>query len=284
MSKINYILVVVLCQLWPTYLSAQTSTDTLKLYFDTDQASFNKKTRSMLDSLLYNDLILTNRAINIIGYTDYVGAEEYNNRLSQSRAQYVANYFVGMGVKNSQIKQRIGKGEILRQQEKNGGYQSDRRVDVVVSVRFKKEAITSKNSTVKTAPPVLQKIDIATGSTFVLDNIYFYAGRHVVKPESLKEIDKLYNALVVNPKLSIQIEGHVCCVRFAPDALDEDTDELALSANRAKYIYEYLVQKGIDSSRLKYHGFGRSRPIVIKERSAEDEDKNRRVEIRVLSK
>ena len=138
---------------------------------------------------------------------------------------------------------------------------------------------------INTTPSTLQKpIDVPAGQTFVLEKIYFFAGRHVVKPESLAELDKLYNALAANEKLTIQIEGHVCCVRNAPDALDEDTHELALSTNRAKYIYHYLIEKGIDEKRLRYRGFGRTRPVVIRELSAEDEDRNRRVEVRVLSR
>lgn len=291
MNKLYNITAGLLIALLPDNSYSQTVTDTLKLYFDTGLSSFNSSTRNMLDSLFYNDVIAGNQTINIIGYTDYVGSEDYNVKLSKQRAQYVANYFLSMGIKSSQIKQRIGKGEVVRVAEQIGGYQADRKVDVILQMRkkapVKPTPLTSINSnSVKTVTPnpVLQKMDIDTGTTFVLDKIYFYAGRHVVKPESLPEIDKLYNALAANNNITIQIEGHICCVRFAPDALDEDTNELALSANRAKYIYDYLIAKGIDARRLKYRGFGRLRPVVAKELTPEDEDRNRRVEIRILSR
>ena len=291
MNKLYYIIAGLLICLLPENSYSQTATDTLKLYFDTGLSSFNISTRNMLDSLFYNDAIASNQTISIIGYTDYVGTEDYNARLSQERAQYVANYFLSMGIKSNQIRQRVGKGEIVRVAERVGGYQADRKVDVVLQVRKggrdKTTPLTnaSFNSIKATTPdPVLQKMDISTGETFVLDKIYFYAGRHVVKPESLPELDKLYNALAANNNITIQIEGHICCVRFAPDALDEDTNELALSTNRAKYIYDYLIAKGIDARRLKYRGFGRLRPVVAKELTLEDEDRNRRVEIRILSK
>src|SRR5690606_34824300 len=100
--------------------------------------------------------------------------------------------------------------------------------------------------------------NVEVGQTIVLDKIYFHSGRHYVKDESLPELEKLYKVLVAYPELKIQIEGHVCCVN-AIDALDEDTFELALSVNRAKFIYQYLIRKGIDRRRLFFRGFGRSR-------------------------
>jgi outer membrane protein OmpA-like peptidoglycan-associated protein len=119
------------------------------------------------------------------------------------------------------------------------------------------------------------------GETFLLKNVYFPADRHFIKPESAQTLEKLYIVLRDNPFIKISIEGHVCCIHDAPDALDIDTYEPTLSVNRAKAIYNYLVEKGIDPKRLKYEGFGRRKPVVVVERSEEDAEKNRRVEIRV---
>src|SRR5690606_1723351 len=106
---------------------------------------------------------------------------------------------------------------------------------------------------------------LKVGQTFVLDNIYFYSGRHTVRDECLPEMDNLYNVLNNNPGLKIRIEGHVCCVPDDKDALDEDINpERAyedppspyflrrLSLNRAMYINYYLVKRGIDAKRLEY--------------------------------
>jgi outer membrane protein OmpA-like peptidoglycan-associated protein len=60
-----------------------------------------------------------------------------------------------------------------------------------------------------------------------------------------------------------------------------DTYEPILSVNRAKEIYNFLVDKGIEASRLSYAGFGRRRPVVVEEMNEFDAEKNRRVEIRI---
>lgn len=138
---------------------------------------------------------------------------------------------------------------------------------------------------------------LKVGQTFILDNIYFHTGKHVVRKESLPELDNLYGTLNDNPSLRIRIEGHVCCVPDDKDALDEGINPYMdereppnpyvinrLSLNRAMFIYHYLVRKGIDAKRMEYEGFGRSRPLIKNEKTMEDEDKNKRVEIRILQK
>ena len=80
-----------------------------------------------------------------------------------------------------------------------------------------------------------------------------------------------------NPKLKIKIEGHVCC-------LPDNYTYYSLSENRARAVLDYLLDNGIDLSRMQYEGFGSSRKAVKPERTPEDQQKNRRVEIRILEK
>jgi outer membrane protein OmpA-like peptidoglycan-associated protein len=47
-------------------------------------------------------------------------------------------------------------------------------------------------------------------------------------------------------------------------------------------VRDYLVKRGIDSSRLEYEGFGRRKPIVKVEMTEQEAILNRRVEVRVI--
>ncbi|RYD57956.1 MAG: hypothetical protein EOP56_06695 [Sphingobacteriales bacterium] len=288
---------------------AQPTNDTFSLYFELGVPELNKKATGKLDSLLYSDVINSRTQLIIVGYADYLGTEARNQSLSEARSQNVLAHLTSMGVSKSNVQLCIGKGEIDRGIKTKDGYPIDRRVDVVID-RLKmakkptsvpkpkpivkqpaKEPVASNKPVIKptepiaTKPPVpLSKIDISTlkpGETIILDNLYFIPGRHIIREESVSVLQNLRSTLEANSDLNIQIEGHVCCVT-AIDAMDEDTFELALSVNRAKFIYQFLVRNGIDRERLKFKGFGRSRPLVQVERSAEDEDRNRRVEIRIL--
>ncbi len=267
---------------------AQRETDTFKLFFDLGITHLNHTTEKKIDLLIYNDKIISGSSIMIIGYADYLGSERLNKGLSMRRAENVRDYLVKYGISAKDIKLCEGKGEIDRAGvSQKGGIPTDRRVDVVVNNVTKK-----KVEQTKTGKPVVQKVNLTSidemkklkpGSVFLLKNVYFPADRHIIKPESRETLEKLVAVMRDNPHLKISIEGHVCCISpDAPDALDVDTYEATLSVNRAKAIYNYLVSKGIDASRLKYDGFGKRRPVVANERTEEDAEKNRRVEIRIL--
>jgi outer membrane protein OmpA-like peptidoglycan-associated protein len=273
-----------------THAGGQSKADTLSIRFDLGIPTLSNSATTTIDKWLYNDRIVNGKSILIVGYADHLGSDEMNDTLSKKRAANVRDYLVNMGLNKADIKLVIGKGEVKRTVERADGYPVDRRVDIVIS---DKKIIASKPLKPKPAPPRRDTGKIATtsppttieeakpGETIRMDRIFFYAGRHYVRQESIAELDKLYRTLEANPDLKIQIEGHVCCVRSS-DALDEDTFEMALSVNRARHIYDYLIKRGIDRDRLKYRGFGRTRPIIANEITEADGNMNRRVEIRIL--
>ncbi len=274
---------------------AQRATDTFKLYFDLNVPTLSHGTEKKIDLLVYDDKIISGSGIMIIGYADFLGTEGYNKNLSMARAKNVKDYLVKYGIAAADIKLCVGEGEIQRRgMTDKDGMPTDRRVDIVVNNRTRKKAPAKQPEIVynkprprkdtarlTTANSVEELKNLKTGSTFLLKNVYFPADRHIINPQSAETLEKLYVVLRDNPTLKISIEGHVCCVKDAPDAFDVDTYEPTLSVNRAKAIYNYLVDKGIDANRLKYAGFGHRRPVVVDERNEQDAEKNRRVEIRV---
>jgi outer membrane protein OmpA-like peptidoglycan-associated protein len=212
------------------------------------------------------------------------------------------NYLISYNFRKENIKICIGKGEIERSKHPSGikGYPTDRKVDIAI-VKKEKRGLGKKPS----KPVTLSKKEVpllpapivphprddinniasyTTGETIRLKNLYFLPQRHAMKLESKPELDKLYEILKTNPTLKIRIEGHVCCIKDFDDAMDIDNNDNHLSLNRAKQVYIYLVEKGIKPDRLKYVGFGRSKPIIIDEETEEDANANRRVEIRILEK
>lgn len=118
--------------------------------------------------------------------------------------------------------------------------------------------------------------------TYILSKTVFIIDRHKLKKRSYRELKKLVAMLAAAPQLKIHIEGHVCCIKDATDALDIDTYEPQLSVNRAYAVYKYLKLKGIGADRMTYSGAGHRRPLVAVEKSKEDAAANRRVEIRVM--
>jgi len=76
--------------------------------------------------------------------------------------------------------------------------------------------------------------------------------------------------------LQIEISGHT-------DDVGNDQLNQALSENRAKSVYEYLIANKIDASRLVYKGYGKTQPIAPND-SEEGRKKNRRTEFKIIAK
>jgi outer membrane protein OmpA-like peptidoglycan-associated protein/tetratricopeptide (TPR) repeat protein len=104
----------------------------------------------------------------------------------------------------------------------------------------------------------------------ILKNILFETGSYQLKEESFFELDQLFRLLSDNSKLKIEVRGHT-------DNVGDDAANQLLSENRAKSVYDYLVQKGISKDRLTFVGFGESKPIASNE-SEIGREINRRTE------
>lgn len=117
-------------------------------------------------------------------------------------------------------------------------------------------------------------LPIKSGYKFVLENIFFDVNKFDLKPESVAELEKLKEILTKNPTLKIELGGHT-------DSDGDDKSNQILSENRAKAVVNWLVQNGIDKSRLTYKGYGESKPIVPND-TVENKAKNRRTEVTIL--
>jgi outer membrane protein OmpA-like peptidoglycan-associated protein/Tol biopolymer transport system component len=127
------------------------------------------------------------------------------------------------------------------------------------------EKIFPANDTLKIAlQPIKQ------GEKFILKNIFFAFNSAELLPQSEKEIAEITKFLKKNANFNIEIVGHT-------DNIGGDKFNKDLSENRAKSVYNALINKGISAQRLSYKGFGATQPIAT---NATDEgrEKNRRVE------
>jgi outer membrane protein OmpA-like peptidoglycan-associated protein/tetratricopeptide (TPR) repeat protein len=113
------------------------------------------------------------------------------------------------------------------------------------------------------------------GSKVVLKNIFFDSGKSDFKQESIVELENINKLLAANPKLKVQINGHT-------DNIGSSATNKVLSLKRATTVVDYLVSKGISSSRLSAKGYGSERPIVSNDDEEGGREINRRTEIEIL--
>jgi|GEM_PF-1237082 len=109
----------------------------------------------------------------------------------------------------------------------------------------------------------------------VFNDINFETGKAVILPSSYPILDNIAELLKANENVKIEIGGHT-------DSQGSDSYNLRLSEARANAVRNYLIQKGIDPSRLIARGYGESMPIAPNT-TREGRAKNRRVEFKVIS-
>jgi outer membrane protein OmpA-like peptidoglycan-associated protein len=110
----------------------------------------------------------------------------------------------------------------------------------------------------------------APSKPVVLRNVFFETGSAALLPMSTTELDRLVALLRETPALRIQVSGHT-------DDVGDDASNQTLSENRAKAVHDYLVQNGITADRLRFKGFGETKPIETND-TPEGRARNRRTE------
>jgi Outer membrane protein and related peptidoglycan-associated (lipo)proteins len=121
---------------------------------------------------------------------------------------------------------------------------------------------------------VAETTDTARGLIVNLAGVLFDLNQATLKTESQLKLAKLAGILMLFPDMKLSIEGHT-------DSTGSEDWNLKLSVDRARTVYEFLMNQGISQERMKYQGFGSSRPIASNDTEA-NRAKNRRVELIVL--
>lgn len=126
---------------------------------------------------------------------------------------------------------------------------------------------------------------IVVGKNVVFEDILFYGNEARFLPESVPVLENFASTMKKNPNLVIEIHGHVNCPTTWEYCQGSKIEELnmILSINRAKAVYDYLMETGVDPSRMKYIGFGATKMIFPDARSEEKMKQNRRVEVAIIS-
>ncbi len=114
--------------------------------------------------------------------------------------------------------------------------------------------------------------DLEINKPITLKNVYFTSDQAELQSESFVELNHLYNLLMQNLNLKIVIEGHT-------DNTNTELYNLNLSEMRAEAVREYLVNRGIEVSRIETIGLGENQPI-----SDNSTEKGKRLNRRVVFK
>ena len=126
---------------------------------------------------------------------------------------------------------------------------------------------------------ILQEIlmtPVEIGKSIIIDDLHFKTGLTELDDDSYRLLDQLVDFMSHNSTLKVEIAGHT-------DSDGSEEFNQSLSEGRAQSAVNYIIEKGIDESRLVAKGYGESEPMVEND-TEENKAKNRRVELKVIGK
>lgn len=116
---------------------------------------------------------------------------------------------------------------------------------------------------------------IKKNTVVILRNLLFDTDKTTIRNISAPSLEELYQLMAQNPNMRIRITGHT-------DNVGSERYNKKLSEGRAKAVYDEMVKRGIDPSRMEWNGRGSKEPIESN-KTAEGRAENRRVEFTILS-
>ena len=88
-----------------------------------------------------------------------------------------------------------------------------------------------------------------------MNDIKFASDSYELSEKAKLVIDEFILFLGEQPRIKVDIQGHT-------DNAGNPQDNMTLSKNRAKVVFDYLVSNGVSTSRMTWHGFGQTKPIA----------------------
>lgn len=242
------------------------SQEKLDVYFDFDKYDLNEQGVKKINSWIAEGK--NYEVTKLYGFCDWKGTNQYNDTLAMKRVYTVYNF---LKLSKIDVKKEIeirGFGEDFEQSEVQD---ENRRVTIIFQEKKEIPVVVTSEQKLK------DKVKGSkVGDLIRLPNFYFFNNSAKIVPKSQPILYDLLCLMNDNPKLKIEIQGHICC------KLPSDID--AVSTARARAIFNFLVVNKIDRKRLSFKGYGVTRPIhPIPEKNTQEEDDNRRVEIMIVA-
>jgi outer membrane protein OmpA-like peptidoglycan-associated protein len=116
---------------------------------------------------------------------------------------------------------------------------------------------------------------LAAGNNILLHNLLFARTSYELLPASLPTLDQLVTVLIQYPDMYIELSGHT-------DNVGDTKQNVLLSQQRVNAVKQYLVDKGIESYRIKTVGYGEKYPVASND-GEQTRKLNRRVELRIIT-
>ncbi len=116
---------------------------------------------------------------------------------------------------------------------------------------------------------------VGWGREIFLYDIYYNFDSAKLLPDSKTALDRIILLLQSNPTLKLEFGSHT-------DSRGTHEYNDKLSEQRAKSVVDYLVNAGINSTRLSWKGYGKRHPLIAKPATEGEHRMNRRTSFKII--
>ncbi len=220
------------------------------VFFDYNKFDIKNESLPELDKLLEFMKKNPNIYVEIGGFTDSIGEEDYNLKLSRKRANEVCKYLVDKGIPKKNLKaQGYGESKPVASNTTEEGRKLNRRTECHI---YNMDAITKKQLDYFTQLDTLSQDDI------VLDEIvpnkkvgevlypkvhFLYNNGVTISEFSKAQLEKVCDALKQMPKLKLEIHG-------STDKVGSEYNNKELYEKRVNTVLHYFIEKGFTQDRF----------------------------------
>lgn len=136
----------------------------------------------------------------------------------------------------------------------------------------------TKDARGKNMDILLELEKLSPGKKLTMQSIKFEQDSDDFLQIAYPALKRLIDFMALNSEIRIEIQGHV----NAP-GMENGGHIQSLSEKRAKAVRSFLKDNGIDRSRLEVVGLGNTQMLYPEPKSVEEEEANRRVEIKIIN-
>jgi outer membrane protein OmpA-like peptidoglycan-associated protein len=259
MTLFTRCLIIVLSISTMTTRAQQVRADTLIVHF-----AFNRSDIRPADSTAISNLAAhTPDSILLLGYTDTTGSNAYNDKLSFRRA------LAAKAILRLPIPIRL---EARGEANPLPGDDSLSRRALLILYHHVAPIVLTDTPRIK-APGEPDRVLTLNHMNFIANKAELTQAAQDALPSNVANLRPFRDRY-------LEIDGY--CNQPGPPLAKTDV-LFILSVNRAKYIYEYLIKQGFDSTHLSYKGLGNASPVNAHPTTTREMDQNMRVEIKVFS-
>ena len=123
-------------------------------------------------------------------------------------------------------------------------------------------------------PKVYSLVVVKKDRIEIKQQVHFATNKSKILPDSFALLNQVVQAINDNPSFKIHVEGHT-------DNVGTLKHNMKLSTERAESVMEYMIEHGVDASRLTSDGYGPTQPIASNS-TKKGKAQNRRVEFKIV--